>query len=358
MDTPIPATPTTPPPYPTRPSHTVFPDTSVVEAIRQLHSQGARLLAVCDAEGHLLGTFSSRTAQELVLQGADLARTVASAMDNQPETASEFQTPRQIRRAVASSPSLSLPVIASNGRLIRMAVIEQDDSSPLEASALVLAGGLGLRMRPLTDGTPKPMLPIHGQPILQHILEELESQGVTTVYLAVNYRADQIAEYFGDGGALGLSLSYLRESVPLGTAGSLRMLPSTVRKPLLVMNGDVLARVDYRRLLAEHHLSRAHATVCTWDYSVTIPYGEVVTEGDMIVALREKPTLQTEISAGIYVLGAEIIALVPDARLDMPDLVSKALAAGLAIRRHRLTDMWIDIGEPREYQRAQESWQR
>jgi len=334
----------------------VGPDATIDEAIRVLNSRRARIIAVCDREGVLLGTLSASDAQSLLLSRVDLSAAVTTVMDANPTTADEDVTPAQLRRAVADSPSLSMPIVSADGRLIRIATIEQGVPAQQDASALVLAGGLGMRMRPLTEGTPKPMLPIHGQPILRHIVEQLEAQGITTVYLAVNYRAEQISDYFGDGQEFGLSVTYLRESTPLGTAGSLRLLPLTAHMPLIVMNGDVLARVDYVQLLRDHRTSGAHATVCTWDYSVTIPYGEVLSDGDRVIAMREKPTLHTEISAGIYVVGREFIALVPEERVDMPDLITQGLSRGLTVRRHRLTEMWIDIGEPREYERAQQNW--
>ena len=335
----------------------IRPSMSIDTAIHQLHAHRTRLLAVTDEQGRLLGVLTAHTAQSLLLDSADLTMPVASVMEHAPTAVTDTTPSSQVRRMVMNSPHLAVPVLDSQQRLVRIATAETLSARPrTRADALILAGGLGLRMRPLTEAVPKPMLPLHGQPILRHIVEQLTESGITGIFLAVNYLADQISEYFGDGSDYGASITYLREESPLGTAGSLRLLPQPPAGPLIVMNGDVLARIDYSDLIATHESGHAHATVCTWDYPVTIPYGQVVTAGDTVLSLTEKPTLRTEISPGIYVVSPETVARVPEGRVDMPDVIADCLSGGFRVVRYRLTDLWIDIGEPREYERAQLTW--
>jgi NDP-sugar pyrophosphorylase family protein len=226
--------------------------------------------------------------------------------------------------------------------------------------ALVMAGGLGSRLRPLTDEVPKPLLPIGGRPILELILLQLRHAGVEEVYISVGYKAELIRAYFGDGKRLGVQVRYIDEPTPLGTAGALGYIKDDVRGPLLVMNGDILTKLDFRAFHAGHVASEAAITLGVREDRYQVPFGLVETNNGVVTRIREKPVHEFLVSAGIYVMSRPAIARVqPGVRLDVPDLINDIAADGGCVRYHVIREKWIDIGAMADFQRAneeQEQW--
>jgi NDP-sugar pyrophosphorylase family protein len=218
---------------------------------------------------------------------------------------------------------------------------------------IIMAGGLGTRLRELTQHTPKPMLQVGDRPLLETIVSRFVEQGFSEIWLAVNYHAEQIERHFGDGSRFGATVRYLRETKRLGTAGAISLLPELPDQPLLVTNADLLVTVDYGQLLDAHTLSGATATMAVREYEYQIPYGVVRTDGDAIVGLDEKPVHQTLVNAGIYVLDREAAAAIPvETYFDMPELFSLLMARGKAVRCHNINGYWLDIGRHEDLERA------
>jgi NDP-sugar pyrophosphorylase family protein len=221
--------------------------------------------------------------------------------------------------------------------------------------ALVMAGGLGSRLRPLTDEVPKPLLPIGGRPILELILLQLRQAGIDEVFISVGYKAELIRGYFADGKRLGLQVRYVDEPSPLGTAGALGYIKNEVRDAILVMNGDILTKLDFRAFQNGHVTSNAAITLGVREDRYQVPFGLVETNNGVVTRIREKPVHEFLVSAGIYVMSPHVVAGVqPGVRLDVPDLINDVAARGGCVRYHVIREKWIDIGALADFHRANE----
>lgn len=214
--------------------------------------------------------------------------------------------------------------------------------------AVVLAGGKGVRLRPLTYTIPKPLLPVGEKPILEEIIERLRGQGFAEIIIAVGYRAELIETYFRDGAPFGVHIAYVRETEPLGTAGPLSLVRDQcaldASEPLLVMNGDILTDLDMRALLAHHERAGNDITVATRDHVLQHPYGVIEVDGDRITGIVEKPEVTDVVSAGIYAISPRALDAVPAGRaFDMPDLVNATIASGRRAGAYPFTDEWRAI---------------
>ncbi len=218
-----------------------------------------------------------------------------------------------------------------------------------------MAGGLGSRLRPLTDEVPKPLLPIGGRPILELILLQLREAGVNEVYISVGYKAELIRGYFAEGKRLGVHVHYVDEASPLGTAGALGYIKGEIRGPILVMNGDILTKLNFREFHEGHVASNAAITLGVREDRYQIPFGLVETNNGLVSRIREKPVHEFLVSAGIYVMSPHAIdGVQPGVRLDVPDLINDIAARGGCVRYHVIREKWIDIGALADFRRANE----
>jgi dTDP-glucose pyrophosphorylase len=223
------------------------------------------------------------------------------------------------------------------------------DGPPLRA--IVMAGGLGRRLGDLTAAMPKPMLPVGDRPLLEHIIEQLREAGIRHVNLTTHYRADVIAEHFGDGREHGVEIEYVSEERPLGTAGALGLVSGA--EPILVMNGDILTRVDFRAMHRFHDEHRADMTVAVRPYEARVPYGIVELDGSRISSVDEKPLVRGFVNAGIYLINPDVRGFVePGEHLDMPQLIDRLLDGSRTVVGFPLREYWLDIGQPADYEQA------
>jgi NDP-sugar pyrophosphorylase family protein len=216
-----------------------------------------------------------------------------------------------------------------------------------------MAGGMGQRLRPLTEDCPKPLLSVGGRPLLETILLQFREHGFQRFFISVNYRADMVEGHFGDGDALGVTVNYLREDAPLGTAGALGALPDAPREPVFVMNGDVLTRVDFSGMLSFHREHKAAATMAVRGFEMQVPYGVVNVEDQRITAIEEKPVHRFFVNAGIYVLEPDVVAAIPKGEhLDMPALFTRLHAQGRTTAAFPVHEYWMDIGRKQDFDQA------
>ena len=219
--------------------------------------------------------------------------------------------------------------------------------------AVIMAGGRGTRLGALTDECPKPMLRVGGRPILETIILNLREFDVDQVYLAVNYRAEMIEDYFGDGSKLGVSIDYLRERERLGTAGALGMLPSRPKESFVVMNGDVLTKVNVTHLLDFHHSERAVATMCVRQHDFHVPFGVVAVDGGRVLRIDEKPVRRDFVNAGLYALAPKVLDSVAQGEyLDMTTLLNSLIAGGHRAAAFPVSEYWLDVGRHADFERA------
>jgi dTDP-glucose pyrophosphorylase len=335
---------------------TIIPPTSALRrAMEALNEARVQIVLVTDEERRLLGSITDGDIRRALLAGATLDTAVVEVMNKAPTTmlvaASRDATVAMMRRRGI----FQLPLVDENGRVVSLALLS--DPRPTEFTdvpVVLMAGGLGRRLRPLTDDCPKPMLPIGGRPLLELVIERLKSQGFTTFYISVNYLGHKIEDYFGNGDQLDVNIAYLREAKQLGTGGALSLLPLDGIEHVAVMNGDVITDLSVRDLIEHHRFRGFDATMCVRQHRTTVPYGVVEFESDRFRATVEKPTLVHHINSGIYCLSRHAVESIPqDTFYDLPNLFSKLVSEGRECGVFQLTDMWFDIGNRAEYERAQ-----
>lgn len=245
------------------------------------------------------------------------------------------------------------PVVDSSGKLLCVETERSKSSRPdRNNTVVIMAGGEGLRLRPLTENTPKPLLFVGGKPILQHIIENLRDEGFSDIVIAVNYLAAQIQEFFADGSDFGVRIRYVKEEVPLGTAGALSLLEEPTVTPLVVMNGDLISTASVGKMVEFHVHENADITVGAKVIETTTPFGVLLTDGPVVKAIEEKPTRSDLVNAGVYVLSGKVIAkLSRTAPTDMPELIEQNLA-GQRVLAFPLHEDWLDLGRQADLDKA------
>ena len=239
-----------------------------------------------------------------------------------------------------------MPVLDAEGRLVDLATVDDlFGVTPKDTRIVLMAGGLGTRLRPLTETIPKPMLPVGGKPLLEQIIGVFADQGFWRISISVNYRAEMVRDHFGDGSDFGVEIDYVEEDRAMGTAGALSLLPDKPDAPFVVMNGDLLVALQFSELLSFHKDMRATGTMVVRDYEYQVPYGVVRSENGLMTAIEEKPVERFFVNGGIYILSPEALDhLTPDEPLDMPDLLTRITGTGGRVGVYPLRDYWRDIG--------------
>ncbi|MEE9394337.1 MAG: nucleotidyltransferase family protein [Planctomycetota bacterium] len=324
---------------------------------KRVFDQGNPLLAVADDSGQFQGLIGDAELRRAMRAGLPMGASLRDVMVQPAQVAACELAPDEARKALDSSGEDYL-VQVEEGRLVAC----QDRKGLFSAvsqvrRAILMVGGEGQRLRPLTEQTPKPLLPIGGRPILEHIVRQLAKYGVQEVSMALGYRAEQIESYFADGAEFGLKIQYLREEKPLGTAGAMGMLERAEDEPLLVMNGDVMSELDLAAFALAHHRASNAVTVATRAYHHAVPYGVLQLVGDRVASLQEKPLATWWTNAGIYLMQGEIVGRIPAKRyLDMTMLIQDLIASGDRVEAFPMYEYWCDIGLPDDYRKANERW--
>lgn len=333
----------------------ISPDSSIKEALCLLESTSRQILFVVDGYNHLLGTITDGDIRRGILQKVTLTAKVMNIMNNHPRAINQSMEKKELLNYMHIHEIRYLPIVDENRRLI--SVVSKDELlARVRRNNIVvlMVGGLGTRLRPLTDDCPKPLLKIGNKPILENILESFIDSGFHRFYLAVNYKAQMIEEYFGDGSKLGIEIKYIHEKKRMGTAGALYFLPEKPVEPVIVMNGDLLTKLDFGELVDAHKHSNAAATMAVREYSYQVPYGVINCEEDRILSIEEKPEQTYFVNAGIYVLNPEVVAKVnKEEFFDMPELFSYIIDEGKKAGIYPVREYWLDIGRLDDFERAQ-----
>ncbi|MEZ0257978.1 MAG: nucleotidyltransferase family protein [Chthoniobacter sp.] len=318
------------------------------------------MLAV-DAEFLLLGTITDGDIRRGLLSGLSLSAPLAEILSR--KTASEYATPATVKlntppteilKVMAERSVRHIPVLDDDGHVVDLITADQLMPREVITQAVIMAGGFGKRLHPLTENTPKPMLHVGNRPLLERTIEQLRLAGVQQVNVTTHFEPEKIREHFGDGERFGVNVNYVSEERPLGTAGALRLIEAK-DKPLLIINGDILTNVDFGALLAFHNEHRADLTVGVREYDFQVPYGVIETEGVRVIGVNEKPVYKFFVNAGIYLLQPSLDQFIPkDERFDMTDLIGQLTAAGRTVVSFPIMEYWLDIGRLADYERAQE----
>jgi dTDP-glucose pyrophosphorylase len=333
----------------------VHADTSLLDAMHRLDKGAAQIVLIVDENNRLLGTVTDGDTRRALLRGVTLDVPASTIMNKTPFTV-DAGTSRERAIALMRKHTIhQLPVLDAAGRVVELITLDEAlRGAQQETLVVLMAGGLGNRLRPLTETTPKPLLPIGGRPLLEITITNLARQGFGRFLISVNYKANMFRESLADGKRLGVEIDYVEETERLGTAGALRLLPGRPTSPILVMNGDILTNFDAQQLTAFHRAHGAMATLCVREYQWQIPYGVVQIENGRLASIHEKPTRREFVSAGINILSPEALDLIPhNGPFDMPMLMEAAAAAGSPPAIYPLREYWLDIGHLEDLQRAQ-----
>ncbi len=336
----------------------VSPETPLGSAIAKIDASALQAALALNADGTLAGILTDGDIRRAILRGQGLQIPVSEAMNRTP-TVALVSTPRdEILALMRLKVFHQLPLVDDVGRVVGLVTLDELIGAKERPNWVVLmAGGLGTRLQPLTDECPKPLLAVGGRPILETILESFAEQGFKRIFLSVNHLAQMIRDHFGPGDRWGVQVEYLQESIRLGTAGALSLLPERPTAPIVVMNGDLLTRANFDNLLQFHVAQGAVATMAVREYDFQVPYGVVRLNGAHIEAIDEKPVQRFFVNAGIYVLSPEALDHLPAATMfDMTNLFEDLIAANKTTAAYPLREYWLDIGRLEEFERAQREW--
>lgn len=342
------------------PSLVIPPDATIHRALEVIDSGTAQFALVATRDNHLIGVVTDGDIRRALLKSVALDEMVSAIMNREPKVLREGES-RDTALAIMRTYLLRhVPVVDASGRIVGLETLSEFVSPEWKENLIVLmAGGLGSRLRPLTHDKPKPLLEVGGQPILETILRHFVNLGFRRFCISVNYRADQIVDHFGDGHRFGAEITYLHETAQLGTAGSLSLLPERPTLPFLVMNGDILTNLDFLRVVNFHTDHDAIATMCVREHEYHIPYGVVESNGNRFINISEKPIHRFMVSAGIYVLNPEVLdSLTPGEALNMPDLFERVHKTSDRIMTYPIQEYWLDIGKTEDFVRANEEFNR
>lgn len=329
---------------------TVRHDGTIREAMAVIDAGAAEISLVVDESNRVRGTVTDGDVRRGLLRGLDLDAPVAEVVNRNFVSVAPGTPRAEVLDLMRARTLAQIPIVEEDGRLAGLHLLREVIGIERRPNwAVIMAGGRGERLRPITDVVPKPMVRVAGRPILERIVLHLTGFGVRRIFLAINYLGEQIERHFGDGAKYGCRIDYLKEERPLGTGGALSLLPGVPDQSVLVMNGDLVTQFDVGRLLAHHQQGGFRVTVAVHEYAHRVPYGVVETKGDRITGLSEKPTATWVTNAGIYAIDPVLLHRVPeDKPFPLPSLVEQCLEDGTPVGFFHIEDDWHDVGRPRE----------
>lgn len=331
----------------------VTSSTSIHEVMKVIDKGVVQIALVVDENNHLLGTVTDGDIRRAILHGNELNTEISKFMNATPLTGLFDEHPSAWQRTMIRHGLRHLPLLDSQGRVMRLTILVPPKEPQRDNMVVLMAGGLGSRLRPLTNNTPKPLLEIGGKPILETIIESFISQGFYRFRFCINYKGDMIRKHFGNGKHWGIEIEYIEEKERMGTAGALSLLNELPNEPIFVMNGDLLTKVDFVRLLGFHQQQKNIATMCVREHRQQIPYGVVKLDEHRIIELKEKPIQYSFVNAGIYIIEPQAIKQIPANKFfDMPDLINKLLDKNSAVGSFPLREYWMDVGRLEDFEQA------
>jgi dTDP-glucose pyrophosphorylase len=331
---------------------------TIKEALEIIDKAAMQIALIVDDDDRLVGTLTDGDIRRGLLKGLALDSSIEGITFTTPTIATISDTKEEILKIALAKKLHQIPIVDENGKIVGIKEIEELIKPKQKTNKVVLmVGGLGTRLRPLTDNTPKPMLKVGNKPILQTIIEKFAEYGYINIVMCVNYKSHVIQEYFGDGGEFGVSIEYVFEEQRMGTAGALSLLHVKPTEPFFVMNGDLLTNVNFEHLHEYHLTNNATGTMCVREYDFQVPYGVVHVENSKILSIEEKPTHKFFVSAGIYMLSPEVLELIPQNKFyDMPTLFEKIISDNKNAISFPLREYWLDIGRIEEYKKANDEY--
>jgi dTDP-glucose pyrophosphorylase len=329
--------------------------TSTIEkALGVIDSGAVKIALVMDTDNKLLGTLGDGDIRRALLRKKTLNNTIEDVYFKNPLTAKEGISREALLHLCSINKIGQVPIINDDQNVIDLFIIDDELlKKQHENNVVLMVGGLGTRLRPLTENTPKPMLNVGDKPILQTIVKGFVDSGFTNITMCLGYKSNVIQDYFQDGGDFGASIDYIVEEKRMGTAGALTLLTKKLNKPFFVMNGDLLTNINFENMLDFHESSNSKATMCVREYDIEVPYGVVNLNNEKIVSIEEKPIHSFFVNAGIYLLEPECIGLIPSNEFyDMPSLFEELILNNKKTISFPSKEYWLDIGRMVDYEKA------
>ncbi|EHE0558890.1 NTP transferase domain-containing protein [Campylobacter upsaliensis] len=328
-------------------------NSSIEKALEIIGKERVRLGVVVGKKGEFLGIISDSNIRKALINGKTLKSKIKEIYTKNPITIAENTSKQKLLELSAKTDIYDFPVLNKKGEVVSIRSISSLLSTKkLPFYVILMAGGLGSRLKELTKETPKPMLKVGKKPILENIIQRLHAQGFEKFIFCVNYKRQIIEDYFKKGEEFDIKISYIKERKKLGTAGALSLIRQKMEQSFVVMNADILTELDFNELLKAHQKSGALMSVCVREFHHQVPYGVIKQKNGFITHIEEKPTQSFLVSAGIYVCEPQILELLEkNAYLDMPELIQKVMQKGRA-NTFLIEDYWIDIGRLEEFKRA------
>ena len=333
-------------------------DANIQDAIRNLDNSSLQIILVIDSKESLIGTITDGDIRRGLLRGLDVSSPIDSIVHREPLIVPSGVSRDTILELMKANLINALPIVDENRRVIGLHLLNEILTVPQRPyQMIIMAGGKGTRLRPHTENCPKPLLPVRGKPMLEHIIEKAKGEGFHHFVLAIHYLGHMIEEYFGDGSRWQVQIDYLQEESPLGTAGAMSLLSSRPEVAFLVSNGDVLTDIHYGELLDFHNRHQASATMAVRLHEWQNPFGVVNTQGVDIVGFEETPVVRSHVNAGIYALSPNVLEMLQKEQYcDMPTLFSRLQERGNRAIVYPMHEPWLDVGRIEEFDRAQKEW--
>ena len=332
------------------------PEATMEEAIRRLDQTALRMVMVADTDGRLLGTITDGDIRRALLKFQPMTTSVNDVMFATPSVASQEETRESIMTAMKARDLLHMPIVDTDGVLVGLETLQHLlSANRYDNPVFLMAGGFGKRLHPLTEHTPKPLLKVGQKPILETILDQFVAVGFHNFFISTHYKAEMVRDHFGDGSQWDVTIQYIHEESPLGTAGALGLLPKEqIVLPLVMMNGDLLTKVDFEHLLNFHNEHGSDATMCVREYDFQVPYGVIESDHHRVTNIVEQPVHIFFVNAGIYVLSPKILGQVDGTNyLDMPHMLETVIEQEGQVNMFPLHEYWLDIGQMEQFEKAQ-----
>lgn len=325
-------------------------DCVISDAIKCLDKTGLKIVMIVDANNRLIGTISDGDIRRGMLKGYSLETPIQNILHKDALVVPPSVNKGLVKELMDANLIMQIPIVNKSGNILGLHTWDDvNEKQIITNKMIIMAGGKGTRMEHHTERCPKPMLKVSDKPMLQHIIERAKKDGFNEFILSINYLGHMIEEYFKDGSQLGVSIEYIKEDNPLGTAGSLSLLNKIPNEPFIVTNGDVISEISYGQLLRFHYENKSMATMAVKQHEIQNPYGVVETQGYEILSFEEKPIIRSYINAGVYCLSPKTLSILKTAEYcDMPaffDEIKKQNNRAIVYPMHEL---WSDVGRPND----------
>ncbi|MBA4391141.1 MAG: alcohol dehydrogenase [Syntrophus sp. (in: bacteria)] len=332
----------------------INPDASLIECMRSMDLSGAGIALAVDSEFRLIGTISDGDIRKALVKGCPLDSSIDAHINRNCFYVLPTVPRAEVLDIMQARRFEQIPIVDEQGKVIGLHLLhDMLGNIPRPNWAVVMAGGQGMRLRPLTENIPKPMVRVAGRPILERIILHLVSYGIRRIFLSVNHLAQVIEDYFEDGSKYGAAIEYLREDEPLGSGGAISLLPEIPEHPLLVMNGDLVVDVNCGDMIEFHSQDDFYATMGIYPHFLQVPYACVEIQNNRLVGIEEKPVLEKMVNAGIYILSTQAVAAIPkNICFPITTLFEDALKKNLVCGTFAIEKEWLDIGSPHQLQQA------